>query len=331
MASSEPQVFEKHGKYEIPAEFWAHMRDEFSSTLKDSDIQIGLDLTASTEADWTKDGEIFTRSSPGDARFVNTRIAEIHTAAKAIGAQALVHNKKIEMWFITTSATADGKTGEKWKRHNTGLEDRNDINKLLKSCKEPAGGTRLIETLEEALETYVAAIVKKPKGKALSLIWFLDGVDSDVEDQVLKGERVDLGPLKKVVMDAAATLKKQTKCPDVRDKLGVHFCLVTSNQKVIKAYNGFDKAAMYEDPETGESFECDIFDFTTIKQVMDMGGWNSPLTHMKLIGGARSRFLNDVFEYIEQLPVEFDSNGKGQPPSNDDLMAEVEKKRGAKA
>ncbi|KAG1884921.1 hypothetical protein F4604DRAFT_1918588 [Suillus subluteus] len=323
MASSASSRFVRHGRYQIPVDIWGVMQEEYNSTMEGSDIQIGSDLSGSTKADWSVDGEV----SATDPNM--TRLSEIRKGVKIIGAQALKHDDEIEQWLITSNAKS-GCIVLGMKRHNKGFKDTTSVNTFADGFKA-GGGTPLNATVAEALDTYITKIGKDPNADALTLVFFLDGVDDSMTEALQNGWPVDLGPLKKLVMVAAAQIRKSTKCTDVREKLGVQFCLVTSYSKVIDAYSGFDDATMYTDPETGEEFECDIFDCTTLKQIQDMGSWELPLTHMKLIGGARNATLDNMLEYLEKFALDYDPNGSAKPPSYDDYLKDLDNKQKAKA
>ncbi|KAI0871140.1 hypothetical protein GGS24DRAFT_472355 [Hypoxylon argillaceum] len=319
MASAASSDFVRHGKYQIPVAIWGLMQGEFRRTIEGSDVQIGSDLSGSTCFDWTLDGEL-PASDPN-----MSRLAEIRKGVKAIGAEALNHDDQIEQWLITSNVSRSPFAP---KRHNKGFKDRKSINKFVDGFKS-SGSTPLAETLQAALSAYVNKVTKDPGAKALTLVWFLDGVDDNMEG--LNDGTVNLEPLKDLVMDAAAEIKAITKCADVRDKLGVQFCLVTSYSKVIHAYDGFDNATTYKYAGTEAHFECDIFDCTTIKQVMEMGGWESPLTHMKLIGGARNETLDNILEYLKEHALDYDPASGGNPPTYDECMDDLDRKRKEKA
>ncbi|KAI1147236.1 hypothetical protein F4825DRAFT_438035 [Nemania diffusa] len=322
MASAASSGFVRHGRYQIPVAIWGLMQGEFRRTIEGSDIQIGSDLSGSTTCDWTSDGE-FQASDPN-----MSRLAEIRKGVKAIGGEVLKHDREIEQWLITSNASTDPDAVLRTKRHNTGFTDAESINKFADGFKS-SGSTPLAETLKDALSAYVNKLTKDPSAKALTLVWFLDGVDDKMNG--LYDGTVNLKPLKKLIMDAAAQIKAITKCAEVRDKLGVQFCLVTSYSKVIHAYDGFDNATMYENDKTGIQFECDIFDCTTMRQVVEMGGWESPLTHMKLIGGARNETLDNILEYLKEHALDYDPASGGNPPTYDECMDDLDRKRKEKA
>ncbi|KAI0149476.1 hypothetical protein GGR57DRAFT_504658 [Xylariaceae sp. FL1272] len=328
-SSASPDEYVQHGKYRIPAPLWNAMEKQLEKTTKACDIQIGIDLSGSTICDWRMDGEVALNSEDDP----NTRFAQIKEGVIAISGQALKFDDDgIEQWTITDEAedAAEGETTFGVPRHKTGLRGPEMVRDFIKTL-HPGGHTPLIKTLKMALDAYEAVIANDPEAKALNLVWFLDGVDDSMVKDMKAGKPVDLDSLKRVVMKVASKINNTTGCRSVRDRLGVQFCLVTSSQQVIDAYDGFDNAVTYTDHMTGEEFECDIFDCTTMKQVDDMGGWNSPLTHMKLIGGARDAKLDKMLGFLEQYARSDNPNSSGPPPSYEEYLVDQEEEAKAKA
>ncbi|GBE88636.1 hypothetical protein SCP_1400410 [Sparassis crispa] len=296
MASSDFVTF---GRYCIPNDLWNVMEREYQTT----------------------NGEIST----DEADF--TRLVELKKGVIAVAGEALKYDDEIEQWLITSNAKS-GRFVIGLKRHNKGFKSVADIKDFVDDKFKAGGSTPLIETLGEALGAYLQKVEKKPDAKALTLVFLLDGLDDSMTGARITRNKVDLSPIKNLVMSTVVRIMKQMGCTDVRQKIGVQFCLITSNEEIIQAYNGFDNAGVYEDPKTGEKFECDIFDCTTLRQILeDMGGWDSPLTKMKLIGGPRNETLDNILEYLKEFALGYKVGSSANPPSYDDYERDLEEKR----
>ncbi|KAJ7156643.1 hypothetical protein C8R46DRAFT_1114771, partial [Mycena filopes] len=273
------------GVYTLTDEQLALLQQEMKTTLEGCDVQFMIDCSGSMR--WTYQDTFRKETNVYNLQ----RFYAAETIIKALAQLVLEHDPSIEIWQISD------KVGLFGSHVKSDLQTVDAIAAFMGELT-PAGGTPFRQVVGKALDAFMTKLrQEREKVKPLQLIVVGDGHDGNISD---------------LVQTAAVEIHTLTG-RNPRDFLAIQVVVVTKEPSVVEAFNDWDNAASFT--VEGKLYEFDVVDVTPLAQLEEMGGIASDLGLIKMMCGARSARVDDLFRELKPTAGLQPSSFEGPHPA----------------